>query len=176
MLKGTKGLFIMLVGVTLLILFLGLIIQTNQGKQTFLTTHLHLTPIGSLSTPSPLKTIKVGNTMVSAVIADNDTTRSKGLGGITNLPANQGMLFVFQTKQITPTFWMKSMQIPLDFIWISNGKVVEITPNVPNPAPNTPDSQLKLYTPSEPIDSILEVNAGFSIKNSVKVGDSVSGL
>jgi uncharacterized membrane protein (UPF0127 family) len=69
---------------------------------------------------------------------------------------------------------MKDMLIPLDFIWVANGKIVKIDKNVPAPAPNTPDGNLKTYSPGTPIDYVLEVNAGFSDKNNIKVGDSVN--
>lgn len=164
----------MLGGVAIIILVLGLFVQTNQGKKTVLSNYFHLTPIGTSPTAIPLKTMKVGNTQISVILADNDATRSKGLGGITNLPANEGMLFVFNSKQIMPSFWMKDMQIPLDFIWISNNKVSEITANVPPPAKNAPDNSLSIYKPNEPIDLVLEVNAGFTIKNSIKIGDTVT--
>ena len=58
-------------------------------------------------------------------------------------------------------------------IWIADGKIVAINKNIPKPAPNTPDNQLKTYSPGQFIDRVLEVNAGFADKNKIKVGDSV---
>lgn len=171
MLKGTKGLFIMLGGAIIFILILGLIVQANQGKKNVLSNFL------PTSTAAPtLKEITIGKVGVMVQIADTDATRARGLGGVTNLPADQGMLFVFSSKGIRPSFWMKDMQIPLDFIWISNGQVAQIDTNIPAPAAGTPDSQLKVYSPGQPIDFVLEVNSGFAIKNNIKVGDQVSNL
>lgn len=171
-----KNLFLSLFGVAVFILVVGLVVQANQGKTNILSPYLH--PVNTESTPVPLspnlKELTIGNIAVMVQVANNDATRSKGLGGVTQMPQAQGMFFVFDSKQITPSFWMKDMQIPLDFIWISNNKVAEITANVAAPAPNTPDSQLKVYTPTEPIDYVLEVNSGFASKNNVKVGDSVT--
>lgn len=171
-----KNLFLSLLGVAIFIFIVGLFVQANQGKTNILSPYLHPIQIGATPQPlslSNLKEITVGTTGVMVQIANNDATRSKGLGGVTQMPPAQGMLFVFDSKQITPSFWMKDMQIPLDFIWISKNKVAEITANVPAPLPNTPDNQLKVYTPSEPIDYVLEVNSGFASKNNIKVGDSV---
>ena len=65
------------------------------------------------------------------------------------------------------------MLIPLDIIWIGNGKIVKIDENVPAPVAGTSDSKLLNYSPGSPIDYVLEVNAGFSDKNNFKVGDLV---
>jgi uncharacterized protein len=179
MLKDTKGLFLMFGGVILFLLILGLITKTQKGEKTVLSPYIssiHLGPV--VATPNPglnnLKPITVGKTAIMVQFADTEANRQRGLSGIMNMPADQGMLFVFANKQTMPSFWMKDMKIPLDFIWISNGRVAEIFPNVPAPADKTPDNQLKIYTPSEPIDYVLEVNAGFSEKNLIKVGDAVN--
>lgn len=164
----------MLGGTILFILVLGLAVKSNQGEKNILSG---IVP-GPTATPN-LKTIKIGNISINVTVADNDATRAKGLGGVTNLASNQGMLFVFPSKNISPEmarFWMKDMKIPLDFIWIANGKVVEITANVPAPAQNTPDNQLLIYQPNENVDFVLEVNALFSSKNNIKVGDNITGL
>ena len=170
----------MLGGVALFIVIVGLITKTNRGETTILSPYLHINQMG-VNTPAPtslpnLKKIIIGNTTIMVSLANTPQTRQKGLSGVTNMPTNEGMLFVFDSKNLTPEmarFWMKDMKIPLDFIWISNGKVVEITPNVPAPASNTPDSQLKIYQPNENIDYVLEVNAGFAGKNNIKIGDPV---
>ena len=65
------------------------------------------------------------------------------------------------------------MLISIDIIWINDGTVAKIDKNIEPPAPGTVDSQLKLYRPDTPIDYVLEVNAGFSDKNSIGIGDSV---
>ena len=119
------------------------------------------------------KTISIGTQKLSVQIADTEDKRTKGLSSVTSLKADSGMLFVFDAKQVTPLFWMKGMLIPLDFIWVANGKIVRIDKNIPAPAPNTPNGNLKTYSAGVPIDYVLEVNAGFSDKNKIKVGDSI---
>ena len=124
-------------------------------------------------TPPPEKTISINEKKINVQIADTPEKRTKGLSGVSSLKADSGMLFVFDAKGTTPVFWMKDMLIPLDFIWIAGGKIVRIDKNIPIPAPNTPDDKLKTYSAGDPIDYILEVNAGFSDQNKIKVGDSV---
>lgn len=152
-----KQLILPLVGVAAFIVIVGLL---TQGKIN----------LGSkMPSPTPSQTIKVGNTEVNITIADSEEERKKGLAGVTKLGDNEGMLFVFDSKDVTPSFWMKDMLIPIDIIWINDGKVIKIDKNVPN------SDQSKLYTAPEPIDYVLEVAAGFSDKNNLKVGDSAEG-
>lgn len=128
----------------------------------------------SIATPTtpPTKTVSIGITKVQVQIADTAEKRSKGLSGYDSLKANEGMLFVFNPKS-NPIFWMKGMLIPLDIIWIVDGKIVRIDKNVPIPAPNTTDDKLKTYSSGQPIDYVLEVNSGYSDANGVKVGSTV---
>jgi uncharacterized membrane protein (UPF0127 family) len=82
------------------------------------------------------------------------------------------MLFLFEAAGM-PAFWMKDTRIPLDFIWIKDNKVAEITKDV-QPQPNVPDASLRTYQPAELIDSVIEVNAGWTAKNMIKPGDGVT--
>ncbi len=156
-----------------LLLMLGAVILVLFG----LTIFIKKTPTSIPKTNQ--KSLTIGNTTVIVTVANTNETRQKGLSGITNLQNNQGMLFIFDTKNIpveNAKFWMKDMKIPLDFIWIKDNKISEITPNVPAPIPNTPDNALQIYAPSTSIDYVLEVNAGFTMKNNIKVGDTVTNL
>ncbi len=130
-----------------------------------------------IKTPEPSapvqKTILISNKKISVEVADTNEVRAKGLSGRESLGESSGMLFVFDEKDVTPVFWMKGMLIPLDFIWIEGGKIVQIDKEVVKPAADTPDDKLKTYSPVKPVDYVLEVNAGFTDKNNIKVGDSV---
>ncbi len=127
----------------------------------------------AIPTPTPFhKPLKLGQNNLSVMVADNENTRDKGLGGVKSLAENEGMIFDFGIKKVSAIFWMKGMLIPLDFIWISNNKVLEITPNVPIPSPS--DNDPEKYSPSNAIDYVLEVNAGYAKSHNVKVGDTVS--
>lgn len=104
-------------------------------------------------------------------VADTGVLQEKGLGDRSSLAQDDGMLFKFPAVG-RYAFWMKSMKFNLDFIWIKAGKIVEITPNVPI-EPGIPDTSLHNYLPAEEIDSVIEVNAGWTAKNKIKVGDTV---
>ncbi len=92
-----------------------------------------------------------------------------GLSNRDSLEEGTGMYFELGSRQIA-NFWMKDMRFPIDIIWIDENKIVGIEKN----APATKDS-IKIATFSSPseITNVLEVNAGFSDKNSIKAGDRV---
>ena len=124
-----------------------------------------------LPSSSNLTSIQIGNVLVKAEIADTSSKRNKGLGGRDSLASDSGMLFVFD-KVDRHNFWMKGMKIPLDFIWILDDKVVDITENVP-PQVGQPDNALKIYSSKTETNKMLEVNAGFISVSNIKVGDTV---
>ncbi len=160
-----KQVIVPLAAVMLFIIVVGLFSKNPSG--------LNLVTLKGSSAPVPLKTLTVESKEIQVEIANTDKLRTKGLSARNTMPQDSGMLFVFDSKKITPSFWMKDMLIPLDFIWIADGKVVKIDEKVPAPAPKTPDNKLFIYNPGKPIDYVLEVNSGFAQKNGVKVGSEV---
>lgn len=138
-----------------LILFLAVLIILFIGLQFF--------------SPSKLKTVEINGIRISAEIADTSVKKAKGLSGRSSLPENKGMLFLFQ-KPDYYHFWMKNMLVPLDFVWIRDKKVVEITENV-QPADYQPPKNL---IPKNKADAVLEINAGLIGKFNIKAGDEVS--
>lgn len=116
--------------------------------------------------------LQVGNHKIFVKVAKSDEEKRQGLSGQEKLADNQGMLFDFTGEtNARPGFWMKEMKFGLDLIWIKNKKIIGITANVP--APNSADEKLPLYSPPSAVDMVLEVNAGWSEKNKIKVGDEV---
>ena len=119
----------------------------------------------------PTKVIKINNTSVEVEIANTDDSRAQGLSDRKSLADGKGMLFDFRnTNYKKPGFWMKDMLISIDMIWITNGKIIGITPNVPLPPT---DKDLELYYPPSEISHVLEVPANWSAKNNLEVGNVV---
>ena len=114
--------------------------------------------------------LTIGTTSIQVDLAVSESQKSKGLSGRTSLSSDEGMLFVFDSPRIQP-FWMGGMLIPLDFIWINNGVVVDITPNVLPPA-QTAGSPVIVQSYSQ-ITHVLEVSSGFIAIHGIKVGDAV---
>ena len=111
--------------------------------------------------------VKINNKTFKVELALTDTRREKGLMGRDHLDANSGMLFVFPKSDIQ-TFWMKDTKIPLDIIWIEDAKIVEMTTLKPQSGTTIPQ-----YTPKNKANYVLEVNAGITSENNIKVGDVV---
>jgi uncharacterized membrane protein (UPF0127 family) len=116
--------------------------------------------------------LSINQTKLWVKIADSDQKRTQGLSGIPSLKNNEGLLFILPYKQM-PIFWMKGMLFDLDFIWIAEGKVVDLTENVLAPSTNN-KNQIARVQPKVPVDMVLEVNKGFVKNNQVKIGDSFS--
>lgn len=116
--------------------------------------------------------LTVGNTKISVAIMRTPAEQQRGLSGSDKLSDEQGMLFAFDLK-FTPGFWMKEMKFDLDLIWIAESRIVGITENVQAPPAGTVEKDLQEYFPPQNIDSVLEVNAGWSKLHNVKVGDEI---
>ncbi len=102
-------------------------------------------------------------------VADTDKKREKGLGERDALAADHGMYFPFGSAQYW-IFWMKGMRFPIDIVWIRDGHIVDIDHSVPV-AKKEP---LETYSPSEPADAVLELNAGVAAELELQNGDSAS--
>ncbi len=113
--------------------------------------------------------IKVGDTNIKLRVSRTPAELEKGLGYIPSLPENEGMLFVMNRFDYH-SFWMKGMEFPLDFIWISGNKIVDITENVLVSADVNPP----IIRPQKLCNFVLEVNAGFVKRHNVKVGQQIS--
>ncbi len=119
------------------------------------------------------KVVTVGSAQIEVEIANTQEKRKVGLSGRDKLDEGKGVLFVFEEKDVKPVFYMKDMKFPIDIVWINDGKVIEITANVPVPQTLTPEDKLPRYSPLETIDYVLEIGAGEAVKKGIKVGDGV---
>ena len=111
--------------------------------------------------------VQMGGQNVRVDLALTEAEHTKGLSGKNELMENEGMLFVFD-KPGKYSFWMKDMSFPIDIVWFGEDmKVVYIKKNAgPKLYPET-------YGPDTDAKYVLEVMAGFSDKNNLKVGDSL---
>ncbi len=114
------------------------------------------------------KTVTINGTKINVEFAETLNQRNKGLSGRKELPEKQGMLFIYDRPDYY-SFWMKDMIIPLDFIWINQGKIIQINENI-LPQDYQPP---KTLVPKQKVDKVLEVNAGTAKKLNFRVGDIV---
>lgn len=117
-------------------------------------------------------TAKAGDKTYKLILAKTDKQKVLGLSGRDSLPKDTGMLFIFEEKG-EYEFWMKNMKFPIDILYISDNKVVEIVENAPIPADNQDPSTLPVYAPGVPINYVLELAAGQVKENKVKEGDAI---
>lgn len=116
--------------------------------------------------------LKIGQKEFTVEVVNSNETRMLGLSG-RDVLGSDGMLFVFPQKSFQQ-FWMKDMRFDLDFIWISEERVIEIMHDIPAPKAGVTSDQLPKYAPHTPIEMILEVVAGKSDEWGIHVGDEVS--
>ena len=83
------------------------------------------------------------------------------------------MLFLYPEEGVYG-FWMRGMRFPLDFLWITGDcNLLEVTADVPPPEKGTPDNRLPIFTPSQPVRYILEINGGVARGQGIRPGDEV---
>ena len=111
--------------------------------------------------------VVINDISIKVDIADTAEKRTMGLSGRPSLAENEGVFFIFDSSY-RYSFWMKEMNFPIDIIWIDENFVIaDITKHA------APESFPKTFFPVLPVRYVLEVNAGWSDKNGIKVGDKV---
>ena len=122
---------------------------------------------GSHGSNKPIGYIKIGGQNIKIELAITPAEQERGLSGKTELKENESMLFVFDHPD-KHYFWMKDMNFPIDIIWLNdNGEILYIEKDA------WPESYPKTFGPEMDSKYVLEVIAGFSEKNNLKVGDEV---
>jgi uncharacterized protein len=102
-------------------------------------------------------------------VADDDASRERGLMGVTTLPENHGMAFVWDTPT-DATFWMKDTLIPLSIAFVgADGLVTTITEMTPCTA-----DPCETYGADAPYTTALEANANWFSDHHVAVGDRMT--
>lgn len=99
------------------------------------------------------------------------TTLEQQVQGLSNrqfLEPMSGMLFIYKDL-VSPGFWMKDMKFSIDIIWVKDNTVIGWT--VAHPV--LIGEELPIYYPPEPINRVLEVNAGTVEKIGLKIGDTI---
>ena len=113
---------------------------------------------------------QIGTAKLSVEIAADFVKQYQGLSGRETLCQNCGMLFVFEKPKIQ-NFVMRGMKFPLDFVFISHGRIVELSESVPPPRGG--ETPLQIIS-TVPADMVLEINAGFISKHQIKIGNSAT--
>jgi len=113
--------------------------------------------------------VKINDKVINVEVSDNFQERLQGLMNRESMDENSGMIFIFEEEK-QQTFWMKNTLIPLDLIFVnSNLEIVDIKKDF-KPCEEDP---CIVYTSQAPAFYVIEVNAGYSDKNNIQIGDSI---
>lgn len=120
--------------------------------------------------PISVNTI-IGDRPLGLEIAQTPQQQAIGLMFRTELPDDRGMLFPIEPVR-NVRFWMRNVFIELDMIFLREGIVQAIIPNVP-PCLN---ENCPNYGPDVPVDGVMELRGGRAAELGLKVGDRIAFL
>ena len=112
-------------------------------------------------------TLTAGIHQIDTQVAVTQDQHATGLMYRDEMPANEGMLFVFE-KPAKQCFWMRNTRIPLTAAFVADdGTIV----NLENMKPQT----LESHCSTKPVRYVLEMNQGWFAKKGVKPGSKLGG-
>lgn len=126
-------------------------------------------PARAQEIPQRLATIQLtaGMHNIRAELARTPEQRQIGLMHRSSMAGNDGMLFVFETREVH-CFWMKNTLIPLSIAFVADdGAIVNI-------ADMQPQSETS-HCPQQPVRYALEMNQGWFAKRGFKAGMKLGG-
>jgi len=117
---------------------------------------------------APVVQLNAGMHLIRAEVAADNGTRMTGLMHRASLPANAGMLFVFE-EAAAHCMWMKNTLIPLSVAFLDErGAII----NVEEMKPQTEDS----HCARRPARYALEMNRGWFASRGIKPGSRIGGI
>lgn len=111
----------------------------------------------------------ISNQVIQLEVAQTPDQMATGLMFRTELAADRGMLFKFDSPRFA-RFWMKNVSIPLDMVFLKDGEVVAIAADVP-PC-NT--ATCPTYGPDAMVDQVLELRGGRAAELGLQEGDRLT--
>ena len=128
--------------------------------------------LGACTTHAAGPTVELkGQRFDVEVAADADAQR-RGLMFRDSMPADHGMLFVFD--DFAPrAFWMKNTHIPLDILYFDQDYKL-VSAALRTPPCHSAGDDCPIYPSTAPAKYVLELNAGTAEKFGVKTGDTLT--
>ena len=115
----------------------------------------------------PTTRLTAGFHVITAELARTPEQRAIGLMHRPTMPANDGMLFVFEQPG-QQCFWMKNTLLPLSIAFLADdGSIV----NIEDMKPQSLDS----HCSKKPVRFVLEMNKGWFDKRAIKPGAKITG-
>lgn len=103
----------------------------------------------------PVASLRMDGHVYQMELASTPEQSEKGLMYRTSLPEGHGMAFLFQPARVV-YFWMKNTLIPLDIIFMEQGRVVHIA----SEAQPCVDLSCPVFSSVKPADMVIELPAG----------------
>lgn len=127
-----------------------------------------LTGLAHAQAAMPVIPLTAGMYAIQAEVAVTPEQRERGLMYRKSMPANAGMLFLFDEKA-GHCFWMKNTNLPLSIAFLADdGSIV----NIEDMAPQTEDN----HCPRAAVRYALEMNKGWFAQKGIKPGAKIGGL
>ena len=115
----------------------------------------------------PRVALTAGMYRIDAQVAATPTQRQIGLMQRRDMPAHEGMLFVFEQPGVQ-CFWMKNTPLPLTAAFVADdGTIV----NLADMQPLSEDS----HCSAKPVRYVLEMNQGWFSQRGLKAGSKLAG-
>ena len=112
--------------------------------------------------------LQLGMYQIDAQVAQTPEQRSIGLMYRADMPAHEGMLFVFEQVS-RQCFWMRNTLLPLTAAFVAeDGTIV----NLADMKPQTTDS----HCSTKPVRFVLEMHQGWFAKKGFKAGTRLIGV
>jgi len=126
-------------------------------------------PAGTPSISTGRVTFEGTAAALAVEVADTDAERQQGLSGRSSLPADAGMVFVWD-EPVETTFWMKDTLIPLSIAFVAeDGRILAIQEMTPCETGACPT-----YGAPSPFSAAVEGPAGWFDAHGLQVGDVAS--
>ena len=115
-----------------------------------------------------LTEMMIGDIKVMVEIAETEEEKYKGLSYRESLDGDEGVLFLYKHVGVYE-YVMRDMRFDLDFIFIRDEEVVDIAKNVSKDYKGIIKGAINY-------NKVLEVNAGWTDKNGIQLGNKISSL
>ena len=144
----------------------GMTILTRLSLRTLVAATLMLPAVVAWSQGS--LELSTGIHRIRAEVVNTSESRASGLMYRKSLPANTGMLFVFD-QAVQHCMWMRNTLIPLSVAFIDgNGRII----NIEEMLPHTEDH----HCAAKPAKFALEMSAGWFSSRGLSSGTQVNGI
>ncbi len=127
-------------------------------------------PLAQAQTPQsglPHSRIQAGMHLIDAQVAATPQQRSIGLMWRQQMPANEGMLFVFEQPAVQ-CFWMKNTLLPLTAAFVADdGSIINLADMQPHSEAN--------HCSAQPVRFVLEMQQGWFARRGIQAGFKLTG-